>query len=480
MAYNLLSGALFTPFSYSDLVAPLIQYKEEYDRVEEAYSELMAKAAIWKDEIDKNVNPDAFSLFNNYYGELDSTVTDFSKGMNAENRSALLGLKSRYFSEIEPIRKASEKIEKAKNYQLEVMKANPNAEFEVSFDKYRIDDALKGKEPNINYWDGTSAMARVTAKSGTVAKAIYGTPDIANAESIMKDQYFLIQTLNGMPVDQFLEMLEDPDSVTTPQGKAMAKVLKDELKLANLDRFSEEGKNRIREKLNTAMYAGLAQPTYEMKENKNFASELEWAKLAELKRSNRNNEALGWSNYSLSVTKAAQDAAHNADLLAQDEKQFNYLNGIGTITVDGIEYSFNPTTRTVTGKKDGKVVSTKIVNTKNNKPTETEKNRNNLITNTFGRLWNQAVYIQGNGNDGAANDYNADKAKYVAFEHVEKNAQNRIKKLAADLRCSVYDFTIYVDDELRNNYAVYYGDRGPRGEHNWKSRNKSKNITTGR
>lgn len=480
MAYNLLSGALFTPFSYSDLVAPLIQYKEEYDRVEEAYSELMAKAAIWKDEIDKNINPDAFSLFNNYYGELDSTVTDFSKGMNAENRSALLGLKSRYFSEIEPIRKASEKIEKAKNYQLEVMKTNPNAEFEVSFDKYRIDDALKGKEPNINYWDGTSAMARVAAKSGAIAKAIYGTPDIANAESIMKDQYFLIQTLNGMPVDQFLEMLEDPDSMTTPQGKAMAKVLLDELKLVNLNNFSEAAQNRIREKLNTAMYSGLAQPTYEMKEDRNFASDLAWAQHKETVRSHKAGEAISWSNYSLSATKAARDAAHNATLLANDEKQFNYLNGIGTITVDGVEYSLNPTTGTVTGKKDGKVVSTKTVNTtkNNNETTKTENNINNMITNTFGPKWNQAVYIQSGGDDGAANDYNADKAKYIAFENVEKDAQRRIKKLATDLGCSVYDFTIYVDDELVDNYAVYYKDRGPRGEHNWGSKNKS--TTKGR
>jgi hypothetical protein len=52
-------------------------------------------------------------MYKAYSDELNNTLDSFSKGMNISNRSALLGLKRRYASEILPIAKASEDLAKA-------------------------------------------------------------------------------------------------------------------------------------------------------------------------------------------------------------------------------------------------------------------------------------------------------------------------------------------------------------------------------
>lgn len=103
MAYN--RKQTFRPISFNEMMAPLLQYKEEYDKLAEEYSKLQAGTERWKDLAE--TDPEVASRYGNYASELNKIVDDFSQGMTSRNnRGALLSLRKGYVDNILPIETA--------------------------------------------------------------------------------------------------------------------------------------------------------------------------------------------------------------------------------------------------------------------------------------------------------------------------------------------------------------------------------------
>lgn len=90
---QLVIDSKFRPFSYDELIKPLVQYKETYDKVEADYSNLAAQTEQWKDIANQTQSPEAYAMYSKYANDLNNIVDDFSKGMTLQNRSQLLAMK---------------------------------------------------------------------------------------------------------------------------------------------------------------------------------------------------------------------------------------------------------------------------------------------------------------------------------------------------------------------------------------------------
>jgi hypothetical protein len=93
------------------MVKPLLYYKQAYDAAEDAYSTLSFNTEKWKDFVNPDESPEAYAKYQRYSGDLERIVSDFSKGMNSNNRRALLSMKRRYAQDIQPIETAYNKRE---------------------------------------------------------------------------------------------------------------------------------------------------------------------------------------------------------------------------------------------------------------------------------------------------------------------------------------------------------------------------------
>ena len=62
---NLVINSKFRPFTYDEMVKPLAQYKEAYDKVEQEYSNLAIQTEALKSMIDKDKDGDLYNLYNN-------------------------------------------------------------------------------------------------------------------------------------------------------------------------------------------------------------------------------------------------------------------------------------------------------------------------------------------------------------------------------------------------------------------------------
>lgn len=270
MAYSIISNAKFRPFSYDEIVKPLVQYKEAYDKAEADYTNLVTQTEVWKDIANQTNSPKAYQMYKAYSDDLSSMVDDFSKGMTLTNRSALMGLKRRYASEITPIERASKELDKRNAFVAETKAKNPNAVFEKGGDS--IDDYLGGKRANTTYWDGDSALKRVAVKAEAVGKALYSNP---TAKLFLNGQQYQISQLNGISPKELSQILLKPENINTEAGRQMRKIVDDELGSLNMNNYSELDQAKINNIVATGMYAGLAKPTYNYVANGEYMTRAE-------------------------------------------------------------------------------------------------------------------------------------------------------------------------------------------------------------
>lgn len=185
---NLSINSKFRPFTYDEMIKPIVQYKEAYEALEKDYSNLSAQTEMMRDYAEREANPKAYDRFNRYSNDLEAVMDDFSRGMNPNNRRALLGLKRRYYDEIEPIAKASKKIEELSAEQRKLAASNPNIMFDRDFSsEVSIDQMMDN--PNLSYRaiDGNDLYT----KGAAIAKSM--SSRLHNVSPALRGQYWEIR-----------------------------------------------------------------------------------------------------------------------------------------------------------------------------------------------------------------------------------------------------------------------------------------------
>lgn len=168
----------FNPFTYDEMVKPLVYYKQAYDEAEAAYSDLATQTEAWKNIANRDQSPQAFEMFQRYSGDLSRAVDDFSQGMTAKNRRALLGLKRRYASDIQPIADAHKRRSVLAEEQRKAELANPTMLWERKASDMSLDDFISN--PDADYGRSTSGAAlsaQVAAGAGALAKEFRDNPE---------------------------------------------------------------------------------------------------------------------------------------------------------------------------------------------------------------------------------------------------------------------------------------------------------------
>lgn len=159
----------FRPFSYDELIKPLVQYKETYDKVEADYSNLAAQTEQWKDIANQTQSPEAYAMYSKYANDLNNIVDDFSKGMTLQNRSQLLAMKRRYASDIKPIENAANRRKELADEQRRIDAQDPTRLWQRRASDMSLDEFIHN--PSADYGKGISGAA-LTAQVATGASAL--------------------------------------------------------------------------------------------------------------------------------------------------------------------------------------------------------------------------------------------------------------------------------------------------------------------
>jgi hypothetical protein len=168
----------FNPFTYDEMVKPLLYYKQAYDSAEAAYSDLASQTEAWKSVANQENSPEAYAMYQRYSGDLNRLVDDFSRGMNSSNRRALLNMKRRYAKDIQPIADASKRRETLAEEQRKAELNNPTMLWQRKASDMSLDDFINN--PSADYgksYSGAALSAQVAASAGALAKEFRDNPD---------------------------------------------------------------------------------------------------------------------------------------------------------------------------------------------------------------------------------------------------------------------------------------------------------------
>ena len=246
----------FRPFTYEELVKPLQDYTEAYNKVEEQYSTLAQQTEAWKNIATQENSPEAYAMYKKYSDELNAVVSDFSRGMTAQNRSKLAGLKARYASEITPIANAYNAMQEANKYR-ETIRAKDSSAVFVK-DRYNsIDDFLGGQQADNTFISGDEIQKNVTARVLSQSYTDYN--NLVNA---------------GVTPDRAVQI------VASGNNQSIMDIIAEEQNSLGIESFDTQGQA----KLNNAILSGVQQGLG------SFASK-EYMSKAE-----RDASARGWTN----------------------------------------------------------------------------------------------------------------------------------------------------------------------------------------
>lgn len=202
----------FNPFTYDEMVKPLLYYKQAYDEAEANYSDLATQTEAWRNIANREQSPQAFEMFQRYSGDLARAVDDFSQGMTAKNRRALLGLKRRYASDIQPIANAYKRRSALAEEQRKAELANPTMLWERKAGDMSLDDFINN--PDADYGRSTSGAAlsaQVAASAGALAKEFRNNPE--KMRKLVGGDYYEYVKQRGFSSEAVLAaIMDNPDA----------------------------------------------------------------------------------------------------------------------------------------------------------------------------------------------------------------------------------------------------------------------------
>ena len=259
---QLVIDSKFRPFSYDELIKPLMQYKEAYDKVEADYSNLAAQTEQWKDIANQTQSPEAYAMYSKYANDLNKVVDDFSKGMTLQNRSQLSTLRRRYASEIIPIAKAATRKRELEEEQRKLSLQDPTRLWQRRASDISLDDFIKN--PSLDYgqsYSGQSLLAQSSAIAQNLAK---GLQDYGMGKPIDSYTNTFIQR-HGLKASDIQEYLAGNPTATS---KMLQKIHDQVLASSGISSWNnKEAEAKATSYINQGMWSAIGQSTVQAMEN---------------------------------------------------------------------------------------------------------------------------------------------------------------------------------------------------------------------
>jgi len=433
----------FKPFTYEELIRPLLQYREAYDKVEADYTTLATQAEAWKDAANRETNPEAYKAYTKYTDDLNKIIEDFSKGMNLNN-SNTLNMKRRYASEIMPIAKAATRLKELEDERRKVDIQDPSRLWQR--ESLTIDELMKN--PSLNFGENYSRRD-LAAQASTMAKNIaQGLTSYGLGKPIDKYTNTFIQK-HGLTA-------EDVQSYIQGNPTAAAKVLQSihDTVLNNSgikDWKSGRAEKLAKEAINEGMWSAIGPTTVQAMENYSARQALQLAnqkKLLDYKGNQNTQEGPGLLPIDpepiiVAKDKERQKAVNNFGkyfTVGKDGQTYLTEEGLKEYRAVGKTYATGPASTAVSAKNAHSSFRNFLDSIGAGKYIGKGKN---IRPATIGRIWNN--YIK--------NGHTADAMKYTEYNikiHPSDQA-NLAEAISLGYKNNPYKIVTFNKDDDPNN-----------------------------
>lgn len=207
----------FRPFSYQEMLAPVLMATQAHQAVEEAYSELDSKANAIGSLANEANDPVTYARYKSYEASLRNQADILAKnGLTPGSRKSLLDLKGRYAKEITPIQNAITRRRELADEQRKALLQNPTLMFQRDMNSVSYDSSLDRflENPDYDYgqqYSGALLTQQVSQAASNLAKELVdykpGKKLDAFTNTFFKDY--------GFSREQVLDAINNPNRATS-------------------------------------------------------------------------------------------------------------------------------------------------------------------------------------------------------------------------------------------------------------------------
>lgn len=174
--YSLVINSQFKPFSYQEMLAPVLMATQTHQELENQYGELSAKANVWEEMANEQTDPYAYKMYKTYANDLEEQAGQLAReGLNASSRRDMLNMRARYSKEITPIEAAYKRREELAAEQRKASLSNPTMFYQRNASAMSLDDFIKN--PSIDYgerYSGALLAQQVGQMAANLKTALTG------------------------------------------------------------------------------------------------------------------------------------------------------------------------------------------------------------------------------------------------------------------------------------------------------------------
>lgn len=252
---NIQINSKFKPFSYSEMLAPVLMATQAHQQLEDTYGALSEKANVWEGMANEQTDPNTYKMYKTYANDLREQANLLaSEGLTPTSRQSMLNMKSRYSKEITPIENAYKKREEDIARQKKVADATGGRTVftrdarTTSLDKYMqgIDDYGQTNLDEL-YKEGAAGGAAISKRYLSTKEG-----------QLFNNMYLNLQRTTGMSnaqVQQFLSNQRDANgNLLFPELHTLKNEL---LSKSNYQNYSVADQNRMEQAVLSGINSGI-------------------------------------------------------------------------------------------------------------------------------------------------------------------------------------------------------------------------------
>lgn len=261
--YSLVVGSKFSPFTYQEMLAPVLMATQAHQDLENQYGELATKANIWDEMANAQTDPYAYKMYKNYANDLADQAEQLAQnGLNASSRKSLLNMKARYSKEITPIEQAYASRQKQAEQQQQALLQDPTLMLSRRASTTSLDDYIRNPQLAYESYSGKLLTAQTAQAASALAKEMQNNP--RKWRGILGDSYYETVMQKGFSSDAVLKAIaNNPEAA--PQ---LTKIVEDTIGSSGIKNWADEDtSNRAYDYARQGLWSAVGETQYQTLEN---------------------------------------------------------------------------------------------------------------------------------------------------------------------------------------------------------------------
>lgn len=206
--YSLVINSQFKPFTYQEMLQPVLMATQAHQELENQYGELSAKANIWENMANEQTDPYAYKMYKTYADDLESQAGQLAReGLNASSRNNMLNMRARYSKEITPIENAYNMRMKQAEQQQQALLQNPTLLLSRRASTTSLDDYIRNPQLSYDSYAGNMITAQAAQAASALAKEMQEKP--RKWRNILGNSYYETMMQKGFSSQAVLQAIQD-------------------------------------------------------------------------------------------------------------------------------------------------------------------------------------------------------------------------------------------------------------------------------